>query len=88
MVALEAIMFMGKSVSREKLSHCMALLSQWLAPIVIIASWSFAAVLQHRGFDYAWVVFIQAAIASLILVPCWIIARAQVKAYHINKQNS
>lgn len=73
---------------KEKWSYSLASAGQWLAPIVIIASWSFAAFLQQRGADYAWVVFIQAAIASLILVPCWVIARAQVKAYRTDNQNS
>lgn len=65
---------------KRKAVYRLAKLGTWLAPIVIIAAWLFAALLQFQGKDYAWVVFIQAGMATLVLVPCWIISSALAKA--------
>lgn len=75
----------GKLMQNEELSYTLAKLGQWIIPIAIIAIWCFPAFSQQSGQEYSWVIFLQASIGTLVLVPCWIIARAQVKAHRHNK---
>lgn len=70
-----------------KAAYGLAKSSQWLVPIVVLAAWCFAAFLQQRGWEYAWVVFLQAGIGTLILAPFWVIARAQVKVHDLENRN-